>query len=440
MKWKATLSFLWLGVSAPGQAGEVSSWLQAMGVEWRGQYQVRATQGLEEGELSVLEHSLRPEMDMALPGDIHLHAEGRLRYEDRDQLEPGSINDSAYRSSWSRRHAFSDHADAEIMELYVDGYVGDTFYRIGKQSIAWGSAIGLEVLDVVNPVTMREFILPDRGDRRIPLWAVNIERPLGDWMASLVWLPDTTYEHLPAQGASFAMSPSAFLMQPGTRWAAAEKPDDAIADSDIGGQLSSFLGGWDVSLNYLYHFNDRPVLERKTINGEPTGQPVYYRTHTMGGSLSNAFGDVTIRAEIGYDTQQFFSNAAPHSVSGWSKSPELSSVFGIDYSGIRDWLISSQLFVSYLPDYEQGIVREQRQDRATLLLRGDLFGHTQTAEMLFIHSLDNQDGVFQLSWDYRLRSHITLSATLDVPYGDANGVFGQFRDRDQLSFSLQYSF
>ena len=427
MRWMLGVSLLWLGVSAPGQAAE-----------FRGEYQVRATQGLEDGDFRLFEHSLTPEMDLALPGGAHMHAAGRLRYEDRDRFEPGTNNDGDYRSTWSRRHEFSDKAEAELLEFYVDGYLGDTFYRVGKQSIAWGAAIGLEVLDIVNPVTMREFILPDRDERRLALWAVNVEQPIGDWMASFVWLPDTTYEQLPKPGATFAFQ----TQQPpsGIQWLQADKPDHAIADADTGVQLTTFLSGWDVSLNYLYHYNDRPVIEREEVNGSVTLQPVYYRTHTLGGSLSNAFGDFTIRAEAGYDTQQFFQNGSMEAVSGWSRSPEVSTVFGVDYSGVRDWLISSQLFVSYLPDYQQGMVRERRQDRATFLLRDDLFGHTQTAELLLIHSLDDHDGVFQLAWDYRVRSHVTLRAMLDMPYGDGRGDFGQFHDRDQFSLAVEYSF
>lgn len=449
MKSKSLALTMSLVVSASAHTEATESWGDAFAQlepAWRGQYYVRMTQGLEDGELRLLEHSLESELDLSLPKGLRLHAEGRLRYEDRDQLEPGPSNDSRYRSDWNRRVAFSDRAEAELLALYVDGYVGDTYVKVGKQSIGWGAAIGLEVLDVVNPVTMREFVLPDRDERRLSLWALNLQQPLGDWMASLIWLPDTTYEQLPAQDGTFAFQPPVFLRQPDHLWLPADKPDDAISDADYGGQLTTFLSGWDVSLNYLYHYHDRPILELKSTGSQaPEGsqekvQPVYYRTHTIGGSLSNAFGDFTLRAEAGYDTQQFFQNSHPAVVSGWSRSAEISTVIGVDYSGVRDWLISSQLFTSYLPDYEEGILRERRQDRATLLFRGDLLGHTQTAEMLVIHSLDDHDGILQFSWDYRVRSRITLNATLDIPYGERTGDFGQFRDNDQFSLGIEVSF
>ncbi|WP_237134780.1 DUF1302 family protein [Pseudohongiella sp. O18] len=443
MKWQLLLSTLWWSVSPVSNAELVGPWTSVwsgLDAEWRGQYKLRLTQGLENVDLRVLQHSLLPELDLTLPGDLRLHMEGRLRFDERDRLEPGSTNDSKYRSDWSRRHEFGDRGEAELLEFYVDGYAGDTFFRMGKQTIAWGAAIGLEVLDVVNPVTMREFVLPDRDERRIPLWAVNIERPVGDWMASFIWLPDTSYEQMPVPGAAFAIRPPAFLMQPDTHWLEADRPDDPISDADFGTQVTSFIAGWDVSLNYLYHYNDQPVLERQSHDTHVSVKPIYYRTHTLGGSLSNAFGDFTLRAEFGYDTRQYYPNADESIITGWSRSPEVSSVVGVDYSGVSDWLISTQLFSSYLPDYRSGLIRERRQDRATLLIRGDLFGHTQTAEMLVIHSLDQHDGIFQLAWDYRLRSHITLQAMLDIPYGRASGVFGQFRHLDQFSLGLEYSF
>ena len=111
MKLKSLALTVSLVVSAPTDTKAAESWgsaLSQLEPAWRGQYYVRMTQGLEDGELRLLEHSLESELDLSLPKGLRLHAEGRLRYEDRDQLEPGPNNDSVYRSDWNQRVAFSD--------------------------------------------------------------------------------------------------------------------------------------------------------------------------------------------------------------------------------------------------------------------------------------------------------------------------------------------
>ena len=40
----------------------------------------------------------------------------------------------------------------------------------------------------------------------------------------------------------------------------AERPSHFFNDSDIGGRISAFLFGWDLTVNYLYHYVDIPVL------------------------------------------------------------------------------------------------------------------------------------------------------------------------------------
>ena len=74
----------------------------------------------------------------------------RARAVSEDNLEPGRP-EQRERSSFNRRWILGDAADAELREFYLDGQVGRTFLRIGKQQIVWGQADGLRVLDVVNP-------------------------------------------------------------------------------------------------------------------------------------------------------------------------------------------------------------------------------------------------------------------------------------------------
>lgn len=63
---------------------------------------------------------------------------------------------------------------AESKELYLL-YAGDDFdLRFGQQQIVWGKTDGIRMLDIINPLDMREFILDDFLDLRIGLWAVRL--------------------------------------------------------------------------------------------------------------------------------------------------------------------------------------------------------------------------------------------------------------------------
>jgi hypothetical protein len=142
-----------------------------------------------------------PELDARLPWDLALTAIGRLRYDPFDRIEPGSPPQPEV-STLSRRGFISDEVDVELREFYVEGALGRTLFTVGKQQIVWGQADGLKVLDVVNPQDFREFILPEFSHSRIPLWAVNVEIPLGGVTGQIVWIPDQTYHVLPERDGS----------------------------------------------------------------------------------------------------------------------------------------------------------------------------------------------------------------------------------------------
>ena len=45
--------------------------------------------------------------------------------------------------------------------------------RLGKQMIVWGEIDGFRLLDLVNPFDLRQFILDDYEDSRMPQWGVD---------------------------------------------------------------------------------------------------------------------------------------------------------------------------------------------------------------------------------------------------------------------------
>ncbi len=403
--------------------------------EGRGSYRLRVIQDLDHSEAPLLEQRLDYQHTQYLGESARLFFHGRLRNEDRDRLEPDTPEERQYRSALSRRYFMGTRSEAEVYELYVDGYLGDTFYRLGKQSIVWGTAFGLTVLDLVNPSTWREFILPDQDERRIPLWSVNVERTLGDWAAQLIWVPDPTYRQLPEENALFALRgySDALLRQ-------SDKPDDPIRDADSGLRLTTFAGGWDITLNYLYHYDDMPVVESHVVDGRLSLQPRYYRVETFGSALSNAFGAFTLRAELGLHRDRRFTPQLSGSATVAPKSDEVSAVLGVDYSGIRDLLISAQLFHSQIMDDPPDIARARQQQRATLQLRRDYLNDTLHSELQWIHDLDRHDGLAKLFLDYQFSARTTVKLGVDVLYGQGDGDFGQFADRDRAYVDIEYQF
>ena len=168
--------------------------------------------------------------------------------------------------------------------------------------------------------------------------------------------------------------------------------------------------------------------------------PGYERTHLIGGSVSNSFGKATVRVEAGYSTDRFFLTQDRNDVDGVFQSAAFESVIGLDYPVDSDLFLSAQLFQSYLTRYDPRAARSRLENTATFLMTKELWNDTATIKMQVIHSLDRQDGQVELTMSYDLRSDLVLTVGANVFFGDNDGLFGQFHDRDRMTFGIDYSF
>jgi hypothetical protein len=412
-------------------------------IEFSGMFESELATETETGDTQKAEVIVTPEISLDLTESTRLTVIGRIRADFADELEPGEPSQDN-RSSLSRRLFVGDHIDIELREAFVDTEIGSTFLRIGKQQVVWGQADGLKVLDILNPQSFREFVLDDFEDSRIPLWTVNAEIPIGGTFLQLLWIPDNTYDDIPEAGATYAFTSPLIVPEipPGipVTISPLDRPDDFFGDSDVAAKLSAFVGGWDLSLNYAWHYFDRPVTRRKISMTGITVQQNYERTHLLGGTFSNVFGDFTVRGEVGYSSDRFFLTDDVTDEDGVDHSGELAYVLGLDYQGWRDWFVSTQIFQSIITDPEPGLVRSTEETTATLLARRDFMNEALQAEVLLIHSLNRGDGVLQASVGYDWHSNIRLKAGADIFYGTPLGLFGQFNDKDRISFGIEIGF
>ncbi len=432
------LSLFAIAVTSGAGAGEILD-----SIELSGLFETEVSVGTVTDDVQKTEFILTPEVGIELSATTRLTVIGRLRADVVDELEPGQPG-QGNRSDFSKRWFVNDHVELELREAFVDTEIGDAFLRIGKQQVVWGQADGLKVLDVLNPQSFREFILDDFEESRIPLWTLNAEIPIGDAMLQLLWIPDTTYDDIPAPGATYAFTSPLLVPQvpPGVPVTieALQRPDDFIADSDVGAMLSMFVGGWDFSINYLYHYFDRPVIRREITATGITIRQNYERTHLLGGTLSTVLGDFTLRGEVGYSSDRYFLTNDITDADGVARTGDLSYVLGLDYQGWRDWFVSGQIFQSIITNSSPGLVRDDVDTTLTLLVRRDFMNDSLQAEVLLIHSLNQEDGVLQASLNYEWRSNIELRAGADIFYGNTNGLFGQFDHNDRVSVGIEIGF
>lgn len=402
----------------------------------------------DENEVQKFEALIEPEWNFGTGNGLEFTAIGRLRLDLIGDLGPDESRPNNY-SGINGPWAQSAHAEVTLREFYLDTEWFGSFWRIGKQQVVWGQADGLKVLDVINPQSFREFILDDFDDSRIPLWMLNLEIPVAeDDMLQILWIPDTTYHELAENGTPYQItSPRLVPEAPEgipVSLSSPRKPDNMLTNSDFGLRYSSFRGGWDITANYLYHYADLPVLYQN-VGYQNVGQagitiePTYERSHLIGGTLSNAFGAFTLRAEIGYSTATFHISKNV-STNGISNSPELASILGLDWQGLSDTFISVQWFQSHLFDYDPQTVRDRSENTLSFLFQRNFASETWKLELLVLHSLNTHDGLIRPKLTTTVLSNLDVWLSADIFHGNPDGLFGQFDKADRISIGFQLGF
>lgn len=203
---------------------------------------------------------------------------------------------------------------------------------------------------------------------------------------------------------------------------------------------TGFKDGWDYSLNYLYHYDDLPTLYQRRQGSTITIDPQYERSHLLGGTFTKSFSDYTLRGELGYSTDKHFLSTDFTVANGILESDELSTVIGLDYSGITDTFISGQVFHSRALDDTQGITRPKNDTTLTFLARRMFSNDTIEAEVLWLANTNDGDGLIRPKLSYDIKDDVKAWVGADVFYGDKEGLFGQFGKKDRVLLGMEIGF
>ena len=389
-------------------------------------------------QLQKTELVLKPEFIYRFGKKVRFTVKGRVYGELNDHLEPGTSDENTV-SNASQRVFIGDRTELELREAYFDFFLGKKGnLRIGKQQIVWGETDGLKLLDVLNPQNFREFVLDKFEDSRLPLWSVKYEFPLTKLIdVQLVWIPDLSYNIIPTIEAPYFPRSIVPKIPEGipVQFNSIEKPDHVLKDSDIGLKLSAFIKGWDLSVNYLYHYDDLPLFYRtNTLEGIEITQK-FNRQHLLGGTFNNTFGNFIFRGELAYTINKGFHTEDPLDSNGVEKTSQFIGALGLDWISGESFL-SFQVFNDWLVKEIQPFNRERYELNFSFLASPEFMNDALKAELLTVLNANRGDWMLRPKVSYFLTSNLEVNIGGDFFGGDRNGLFGQFEDRNRIYLGL----
>jgi len=323
----------------------------------------------------------------------------------------------------------------ELRENYLDVSAGNWDFRFGKQNVVWGEMVGLFFADVVSARDLREFVLPEFDQMRIPQWAARAEYFANDFHAELLWIPVASYDNIGKPGSEFYPMPAAANV----RYLAETRPERDTDNMNYGLRLSTLKYGWDVSGFYYRSTDIGPTFYRQFDGPTVVYQAHHDRIHQYGGTLSKDFGDVVLKAEGVYTTGRSFSVLDLVDSDGVVRQNTLDWAAGLDFTLPAESRFNVQLFQRRYSNYNATQIPDKEENGYSLLLNTKFINNWE-AQAIFISSLNRSDWLLRprLAWNFERNWRLLIGA--DIFKGPPTGLFGRYDQQDRVYSEIRYSF
>ncbi len=357
---------------------------------------------------------------------------------------------AAFKANPMLYHYNSDSLSFNLREIYADMYFKNFDLRIGKQQIVWGKADGVFITDIVSPLNLTEFLLPDFDEIRIGVVSAKMDYYIGNSTIEAIWIPQFTPTKTPATNSSWYIQPE-FPAPPTFDWSKSNI-NPSLENSEFFLKYSAITSKIDFDLMGGYTWDDSPTMhvqkqfgmDTSTVPPQPvlTGlniTPEYHRLTVGGGSFSTEIKGVILRGEAAYYNGKYFQTTDPQAQDGLIEKDYLHYVVGLDFN-IGDVKLSTQFIQQYILDYNDMIENDEMLNTATFLARYDMFRETLHLELFSYIGLTNEDALIRpkITYDFDDSFSILLGANIFI--GDENGMFGRYQDNSMVYTKIKYSF
>ncbi len=374
--------------------------------------------------LSSMQSRLDLEADVRLGSDWKARIDGHLWHDP-----------AAYRASGEaeRPSGFSDAygREAEIDEFFLQGPVSGSFdITFGRQILAWGRSDLFRVTDVLNPIDNRLPGLSDIKDHRLPVTALRLDHYANPWSISMIAIPERRFDKLPVPGSDFFFGTGS----PPPR----ASPNDTFGAPELALALNGTFRGWDISIYGARLYDDRPHLAA-TPSGEPQ---LRHGRITMAGAAGNLVrGSWLVKAEAASFAGLRFSNAGERTFS------RLTTLAGIEYSGIADTAIALEARNHHIPEFDDRLAvmpDERRRNEPATALRVQRTFLNDTLDVTILALTFGKTGELgtarRLQLDYAWTDALQLSTGLVAYQSGEQAPFRGIGNNDRLFATLNFHF
>lgn len=376
----------------------------------------------------------------------------------------GSINqdwlpDLQRAGLWSGYRLTEEQASArrwhwQTDDSYLAWQQGDWWIKGGYQTLAWGEAESLKVTDVLARRDQRWPGQEDLEQLRLPVPAlllawrdrlevvslisarVDLHPEAFDEFDPLIRLRDST------TGAPEVHLHRRYRPGWAIRWRHTTPGlDSQVIAAEVNAFEPSFVGfpiNHPLSLNLPPHDllpDQVPVLDLPLA--PPRVELVQDRHRILGFAIQSARGNWLVRSEQAWHKGVHLPSLDP--LMAWPATDQWRAMYGLEYSGISDVTMTTEISTNYLLDNHQPLQDERWQTGYALRLRYTLFNERLTLGGLGLGIIGQQGEVFRLTADWQFSDDIIATlALVEYRASRTDQALFPYRHNDALILNLRW--
>ncbi|MFC1709144.1 DUF1302 family protein, partial [Candidatus Omnitrophota bacterium] len=364
-----------------------------------------------------------------------------------------------------------------LRECYLDIYTPRLDMRLGKQQVVWGTADGVRILDMVNPLDYREWTIKSYDETRIPLWMLKLE---GELMANgylqLLVIPDYQPNYYAPAGSPFALRTVILGAQAAASpfvnvSTISQGPNRTLEESKIGLRWRNvieegLLSGLEYTLNYLHTWDFASAAYTTVGFGFPVPVNIERRAEQIEvlgfsfaksitkGMLGTSFGrGWTVRGEFAYINNGAMNYGLDTAIAGTVDVDQYNWVLGFDKTFLTSWDFSVQ-FIQFIANAKEEFARTAANftllfgptrgplDKTSNMITARLatsFVHDRVMPEVLILYGDDNDWRISPKVKIEINDNLMIATGFHFFEGDPQGLNGQFDKVDQFFLETKYS-
>ncbi|HIP11806.1 MAG TPA: hypothetical protein EYG73_03705 [Arcobacter sp.] len=326
---------------------------------------------------------------------------------------------------------YFDFDKSKYHDLWFDEFTISKDYEnfsflLGKHQVNWGESDYLRVVNVINPINLKDYYLSyieDYKKANSSLWMFQSEYTGNDWGSSLLIIPDF-------ESTVFPHSQTGFYNESLSSYESIQENNPNkfdIKDISVALKINKEIDNYDFSVYSYYGWNHTSLIT-SSLKKES------FRRKVLGVSLSNTIGEFVIRTDNAIYLDEKFQEINY----GTSEKDSIKNLIATDWNDASH-SISLQVLSTHILSYSNNIIEDEDTIEGTFYIEKRINNNNIVFSNLLLNNFSTNTGINEFKVKYRYKDNINLYFGYDSFWGN-EGILSGYSNQNRVFGYIKYFF